>query len=135
VSSIKPLKLIISYIKEENIITEFINLEKLEKQQHTEGVLLENEFISPSYYTTSLNSKSKDFKSKKSFPFVKIILEPNFFFSNTNGTTFCIANKNDKEIRISHSGQRGHQVKINLDMELKILKPNSSFTYFLACDG
>jgi len=140
ISSINPLKLIISYIKDEKLFTEWISFEtKEDKQEITDGYVLENEFISPSFYQTALNSKSKDFKSKTKryfFPLLKNnTIEPYFFFSNRCATTYCIANKNDKEIRISHSGQRGQEVKINVGIDLKILKPNHSFTCFLASDG
>lgn len=138
ISETQPLKIISSYFKQDKIIAELLDLSTENRIQSIEGFYdVENELGStPSHMITlqKINSESKSMVKSFTF-FLKNTLEPNFFFANKNCRNFCIANKRDKQIWVSNIYQPGKRIKIDINMSLKILHSNHSFTSFIASDG
>lgn len=60
ISNSQPIRMMAAYIVEGIIYTEFDYTEKGEKMKNIEGVVYEDEYISPSYYSTVTTYTSKN---------------------------------------------------------------------------
>lgn len=64
ISDTWPIKVLYSYQDEKNIYIEHINLETNEKIKIIDGIIFEDESVSPYSYRTQLGDKTNIFRSK-----------------------------------------------------------------------
>jgi len=123
ISETQPFKVLSASFRQEKVVAELLDLTTDNKIQSVENMLISEDLASTPSHMVSL--QKINLESKK----------PNFFFATKNCKNYCIANRKDREIWVSNISQPGRRIKININMNLKILKANHNFTSFIASNG